>query len=84
MKGIKLDRYAIYEKGREYEVLVFPFIKYMWVFDGGPAEDGLYISGSEYSYSVSAARRGGNVRAELPSGTVPSGAPIPEIPVGEN
>ena len=40
MKGIKLDRYAIYEKGREYEVLVFPFIKYMWVFDGGPAEDG--------------------------------------------
>ncbi len=52
MKGIKLDRYAIYEKGREYEVLVFPFIKYMWVFDGGPAEDGLYISGSEYSYAM--------------------------------
>lgn len=30
MKKMKIDRYLVYEKGREYEILKFPFIKYMW------------------------------------------------------
>ena len=31
----KVDEYTVKEKGREYSVLVFPFVKYMWVFDDG-------------------------------------------------
>lgn len=30
---IKIDEYHVYEKGREYEILVFPFIKHMWAYD---------------------------------------------------
>jgi len=52
MEKVKFDKYIVFEKGREYEIIMFPFIKYMWVFDGYPAEEGLYISGSEYAYRM--------------------------------
>lgn len=33
MERVKIDRYFVKEKGRAYEVLKFPFLKYMWVMD---------------------------------------------------
>ena len=33
-----MDEYLVREKGREYSVLVFPFIEHMWAFDDSPEE----------------------------------------------
>lgn len=45
MKKIKIEQYRIYEKGRVYEVLKFPFIRHMWAFDDFPEEDMLMVDG---------------------------------------
>lgn len=41
-KKIKVDKYQVYEKGRLYEVLKFPFIKHMWAYDDHPAEEMMF------------------------------------------
>lgn len=43
MKRIKIDYYCVYEKGREYKVLKFHFVKHMWAFECH--EDGIMIDG---------------------------------------
>lgn len=51
---IKLDKYAVYEKGRVYEILVFPFIKNMYVYDrtgGDHDRDGCQIDASRKAYT---------------------------------
>lgn len=51
---IKLDKYAVYEKGRMYEILVFPFIKNMYVYDrtGGDYDrDGCQIDASREAFT---------------------------------
>lgn len=51
---IKLDKYAVYEKGRVYEVLVFPFIKNMYVYDrtgGDHDRDGCRIDASRKAFT---------------------------------
>ena len=51
---IKLDKYAVYEKGRVYEVLVFPFIKNMYVYDrtgGDHDRDGCQIDASREAFT---------------------------------
>ncbi len=51
MKKIKIDRYFVREKGRTYEVLKFPFIKYMWVMDDWDSEGTHFsIDGSKEVY----------------------------------
>ncbi len=42
---IKVDHYSVYEKGRTYEVLKFPFIKHMWAYDDHPAEEMMLVDG---------------------------------------
>lgn len=49
-KKIKIDQYMINEKGRTYEILKFPFIKYMWAFDDDPEEDILMVDGCKEAF----------------------------------
>ena len=44
MFRFKVDEYIVKEKGKQYSVLVFPYIKHMWAFDNG-VEDGCVIDG---------------------------------------
>lgn len=50
MKKIKVDRYSVHEKDRTYEVLSFPFIKYMWAFDNYEEEDCLMVDGCKEAF----------------------------------
>lgn len=52
MERIKIDRYRVCEKGREYTVLVFPFVKHMWAFDDYPEEDCLMIDGCAAAFKL--------------------------------
>lgn len=45
MKRIKVEQYTVYAKGRNYEILKFPYIQYMWAFDDHPEEDMLMVDG---------------------------------------
>ncbi len=49
-KKIKIEKYKIYEKGRTYEVLKFPFIKHMWAYDDHPAEKLLLVDGCKEAF----------------------------------
>lgn len=49
-KKIKIDQYMINEKGRTYEILKFPFIKYMWAFDDDPEEYMLMVDGCKDAF----------------------------------
>lgn len=47
----KFDLYEIYEKGRTYQVIVMPRMKYMFVFDGHPeGEKRLFVDGDKVAY----------------------------------
>lgn len=51
---IKLDKYAVYEKGRLYEVIVFPFIRYMYAYSrtgGDHDRDGCQIDAGRDAYT---------------------------------
>ncbi len=50
MEKIKIDKYTIREKGRTYEVLKFPFIRYMWAFDCHPEENMLMVDGCQKAF----------------------------------
>lgn len=50
MKKIKIDKYTVYEKGRTYEILKFPFIKHMWAFDDFPEENMLMVDGCKEAF----------------------------------
>lgn len=49
---IKVDEYLIWEKGRGYSVLVFPFIKNMWAYDDRPEMDRYMVDGSAEAFSM--------------------------------
>jgi len=49
-KKIKIEKYNVYEKGRTYEVLKFPFIKHMWAYDDHPAEKMLLVDGCKEAF----------------------------------
>lgn len=38
MDKLKIEEYVVKEKGREYSVLVFPKLQYMWAYDCSPEE----------------------------------------------
>lgn len=42
MLRFKVDEYKVREKGREYSVIVFPFMEYMWAYDNW-TEEGCYM-----------------------------------------
>lgn len=50
MNKIKIDQYAVRVKGRTYEILKFPFVKYMWAFDDYPEEDMLMVDGCKEAF----------------------------------
>ena len=57
MKRFKVDEYIVKEGNREYSILVFPFIKYMWAYDdtwesGYYAVDGPYEVFSMLRYAM--------------------------------
>ncbi len=52
MEVFKMDEYKIYEKGREYSVIVFPKIEYMWAFDNFPEENFCIVDGTAYAYKM--------------------------------
>ena len=45
MNKFKIDEYRVWEKGREFSVLVFPKIEYMWAYDDSPEEYCYMIDG---------------------------------------
>lgn len=47
---IKIDRYIVHEKGKDYEILLFPFIKNMWAFDDHPEENCLMVDGCKEAF----------------------------------
>ena len=49
-KKIKIEKYNVYEKGRTYEVLKFPFIKHMWAYDDHLAEKMLLVDGCKEAF----------------------------------
>lgn len=51
LKHFKVDEYVVREKGRDHSVLVFPFVKYMWVFNDWPGEDCYMVDGSAEAFS---------------------------------
>lgn len=56
MNKIKIDQYAVREKGRTYEILKIPFIKYMWAFDDYPEEDMLMVDGCKEAALIMVSR----------------------------
>ena len=52
MIRFKVDEYRVKEKGREYSVLVFPFVKYMWAFDDSPEEYCYMVDGTAEAYML--------------------------------
>lgn len=52
MKRFKVDEYIVREKGKEYSVLVFPFIKDMYAFNDWPEEDCYMVDGSTKAFSM--------------------------------
>ena len=50
LEKIKIDRYSVYEKGRTYEILKFPFIKHMWAYDDHPAEEMMLVDGCREAF----------------------------------
>lgn len=50
LEKIKIDRYSVYEKGRTYEILKFPFIKHMWAYDDHPAEEMMLVDGCKEAF----------------------------------
>lgn len=52
MVRFKVDEYLVKEKGREYSVLVFPFVKYMWAFDDEPEENCYMVDGCVEAFSM--------------------------------
>ena len=48
----KVDKYLVKEKGKTYSVLVFPFVKYMWVFNDWPEEDCYMVDGCVEAFSM--------------------------------
>lgn len=52
MDKYKLDEYKITEKGREYSVIVFPKVEYMWAFDDYPEENCYMVDGTAYAYKL--------------------------------
>lgn len=43
---IKIDRHEIYDKQKVHDILVFPKLEHMWVYDAHLREDTLDIDGS--------------------------------------
>lgn len=43
MDKLKIDEFRVFEKGKEYSVLVFPKIEYMWVVEGDDKDDTFWI-----------------------------------------
>ena len=52
MIRFKVDEYVVREKGKEYSILVFPFVKYMWVYDDRPEEYCYMVDGTVESFSM--------------------------------
>lgn len=46
MERFKVDEYIVIEKGREYSVLVFPFVEHMWAYDCSPEEYRYMLDGT--------------------------------------
>ena len=48
----KVDEYKVKEKGKEYSIVVFPFIEHMWAYDNY-VEDGCYMVDATFeAYSM--------------------------------
>lgn len=52
MDKYKFDEYKITEKSREYSVIVFPKVEYMWAFDDYPEENCYMVDGTAYAYKL--------------------------------
>lgn len=52
MEKYKIEEYRVSEKGREYPVLVFPKLDYMWAFDDRPEEDCYMVDGTAEVYAA--------------------------------
>lgn len=52
MNKFKIDEYKITEKGRDYSVLVFPKVEYMWAFDDWPEENSYMVDGTAYAFKL--------------------------------
>lgn len=52
MDTFKVDEYKIFEKGREYSVLVFPKVEHMWAFDDDPEDYRYMVDGSAYAFKL--------------------------------
>ena len=52
MDKFKVEEFRVVEKGKEYSVLVFPKIEYMWAFDDNPEEDCYMVDGTAEVYSA--------------------------------
>lgn len=52
MDRIRIEEYVVREKGREFSVLVFPKLQYMWVFDDYPEEHCYLVDGTAEVFSA--------------------------------
>ena len=52
MDKYKFDEYKITEKSREYSVIVFPKVEYMWAFDDYPEENCYMVDGTAYAFKL--------------------------------
>lgn len=52
MDKYKIEEYRVCEKGREFSVLVFPKINYMWAFDDSPEEYCYMVDGTAEVYAA--------------------------------
>lgn len=52
MLRYKVDEYRVWEKGKEYSVLKFPFIEHMWAYDCSPEEYCYMIDGPAEVFSA--------------------------------
>lgn len=52
MDKYKIEEYRVVEKGREFSVLVFPKIDYMWAFDDSPEEYCYMVDGTAEVYAA--------------------------------
>lgn len=50
--SFKFDEYRIKESGKEYSVLLFPKVQYMWAFDYRTEEDCYMIDGPIYAFKL--------------------------------
>lgn len=52
MQKVKFDFYKVYEKGREYQIVVFPFVEHMWVHEDGYEWEYLAIDGAVKGFKL--------------------------------